>query len=319
MAKAKPIACDAPAADPQSWLAEVLLVRFDEVASYAADAVQPDGIKGVHDMRVATRRLRSVLGDFERIIDVLPSKNLRKDLKKFSDALGAVRDEDVAIAALEHYSEKTEDKRIHEGIDRLIEKRRDSRKKAFRDLTKTLSPESLKKLRSRLAVGIKAPPKQRKLFHPNNVSEAARETIIARANDLFEHGVVIFEPNKNKALHKLRLDAKRLRYAIELFAACLGDAVLPYAAEVAKLQGHLGEVHDCDLWIKTLAARLKDKEDNTDAHEAEAWLLSELVKKRSKEYRAALELWVEWEQVGFEKKLAEVIEKSVEENREVSK
>ena len=311
MAKAKQIVCDEPASDPQSWLAEVLLVRFDEAAGYAEDALNPDDIKGVHNMRVATRRLRSALRDFEEVIDVL-AKNLRKDLKKLSDSLGAVRDQDVAIAALEQFSTETDDEKIRLGIENLIAERREIRKKAFRDLNKTLSPKNLKDLRSKLSASLNPTLKQRQLFSPLTIAEAGRKAIIARSTDLFERGDVIYQPDRNNALHKMRITAKRLRYAIELFAACLGKEVVPFAREGAKLQGHLGELHDCDLWIEDLGERLKDRESGKNIREAEAWLLAEFVKKRSKEYRAALELWVEWEQTGFDKQLrASILESEV--------
>lgn len=301
MAKAKQIACDERASEPQSWLADVLLVRFDEAAVYAADALKPDDVKGVHNMRVATRRLRSIVRDFEEIIDELPVKTLRKDLKKLSDFLGAVRDEDVAIAALEQFLTKAGNEKIHGGIENLIAERRQIRRKAFRDLSKTLLPKNLTELRSKLEGSLKPAQKQRDLFRPMTIAEAAREAINARSNDLFDRRSVIYQPNKNKALHKMRITAKRLRYAIELFAACLGEAIGPFARQVAKLQDHLGELHDCDIWIENLGQRLKATDsDNLDA---EAWLLSEFVKKRSKEYRAALDLWVEWQQNGFEKHL----------------
>lgn len=303
MAKAKEIPCDEPAGDPQCWLAEVLLARFDEAAGYAEDALNPDDIEGVHDMRVATRRLRSVFRDFEEIIDELPAKNLRKVLKKLSDSLGAVRDQDVAIAALEQFSTETDDEKIHGGIEKLIAEHRETRKKVFRDLNKTLSPKILKDLRSRLSASLKPTPKQRQLFSPLTVAEAGRKTITARTNDLFERGDVIYQPDKNKALHKMRIRAKRLRYAIELFAVCLGEPITPFAAEVAKLQDHLGEMHDCDIWIANLGERLKVDDSYDASRETEAWLLSEFVKKRSKKYRAALDLWVDWKQNEFADRL----------------
>lgn len=303
MAKAREIPYHEPASNPHSWLAAVLLVRFDEVAGYAGDALETDNVEAIHDIRVATRRLRSVLRDFEGIIGELPDESLREDLSNLSDLLGAVRDEDVAIAALEQFSTEAANKKIRDGIEDLIAERREIRKTAFRDLHMLLSPKILKELRSRLGVALESTREQLGLFRSLTIIEAAREAITARSNDLFERGNVIYKPNKIKGLHKLRIAAKRLRYAIELFAACLGEAVVPFAADVKKLQDHLGETHDCDVWIKDLGERLKDKDRADTSLEAEAWLLSEFVKKRSKAYRAALKLWVKLERTGFAERL----------------
>src|SRR5205085_1217895 len=75
--------------------------------------------------------------------------------------------------------------------------------------------------------------------------------IIARSwEELRERGPDIYRPLKTKRLHKLRIAAKRLRYALELFAACFGEGLKELAHELAGLQKALGELHDCDEWIK---------------------------------------------------------------------
>jgi len=55
----------------------------------------------------------------------------------------------------------------------------------------------------------------------------------------------------------VRILAKTLRYAIELFAFCGREDMGEIAKEVALMQTSLGEMHDCDVWIKSLGARLK--------------------------------------------------------------
>src|SRR5260221_12844688 len=97
MAKAKQITFSKPPDDPQARLAGVLRIRFDEVLKYREAALDPALTAGVHDMRVAIRRIRSVIRDFREIADKFPLKDLRKTLKKLGDWLGAVRDADVLI------------------------------------------------------------------------------------------------------------------------------------------------------------------------------------------------------------------------------
>lgn len=55
--------------------------------------------EGVHDMRVAARRLRSALSDFKPYLrkSSIPTNRL----KAIAKSLGTVRDEDVVLAALE--------------------------------------------------------------------------------------------------------------------------------------------------------------------------------------------------------------------------
>lgn len=75
-------------------------VRAAEVFEHAAGVLDTDDIERVHDMRVATRRLRAVLEVFAAAFDKTEHKAVLKDVKALADALGARRDPDVQLAAL---------------------------------------------------------------------------------------------------------------------------------------------------------------------------------------------------------------------------
>jgi CHAD domain-containing protein len=81
--------------------ARVVRVRADELFAEQQGVLDTDDIERVHDMRVATRRLRAVL---EIFASCFPKQELRavlKEVKALADALGERRDPDVQIAALE--------------------------------------------------------------------------------------------------------------------------------------------------------------------------------------------------------------------------
>jgi CHAD domain-containing protein len=79
---------------------EAVAVRAAEVFEHAAGVLDTDDIDRVHDMRVATRRLRAVLEVFAAAFDKREHKAALKDVKALADALGARRDPDVQLAAL---------------------------------------------------------------------------------------------------------------------------------------------------------------------------------------------------------------------------
>jgi CHAD domain-containing protein len=87
-------------------------------------------------------------------------------------------------------------------------------------------------------------------------------------------------------LHRTRIEAKRLRYAMELFASCLPE-LSDLAKEVAKLQSSLGEVHDYDEGIAMLGKRLHKEDDLLKRHAA-YYLLNRFAKARTGCYRKAL-------------------------------
>jgi CHAD domain-containing protein len=124
----------------------------------------------------------------------------------------------------------------------------------------------------------------------------------------------IYFPFKIKELHEVRILAKRLRYAIELFAFCRGEELGEIAKEVALMQTSLGEMHDCDVWIKSLGTRLKqtagkDKSDEEHARlrAGAAWLVRHFAAERMEHYGDALARWQQWETEGFLDKLESIL------------
>ena len=79
---------------------EAVAIRADEMLEHAAGVLDTEDIERVHDMRVATRRLRAVLEVFAPAFERQQHKAVLKDVKALADALGARRDPDVQLAAL---------------------------------------------------------------------------------------------------------------------------------------------------------------------------------------------------------------------------
>jgi len=312
MAKAKEIIGLDCTANALEWVAEVLRVRFDEVVNLRDAALDFSDIEGVHSMRVATRRLRSALRDFMPLMDKRPSKRVRKELKQLADALGAVRDQDVAIVALEQLQVEAETEPIKEGIGKLLEERSDSREAARLDLTQALAAHHLNDLQQRFAATIDKVVRQKKSKRIVSFKEAGGDVVASSLQDLLDLGASLYEPFKTEELHEMRIAAKRLRYAIELFVVCWGARIEPFADEIAEMQSFLGEVHDCDIWIESFGKHLGRGQENVTTNGSDyqtgTWLLSEFVKKRTKEYRSALKLWSEWEANRFTERMRAMIQ-----------
>src|SRR6266496_3314125 len=83
---------------------KVVDVRAQEVFDQAGGVLDVDDIERVHDMRVATRRLRAVLEIFAPCFPRRAHRAALRDVKRLADALGERRDPDVQIAALERYA-----------------------------------------------------------------------------------------------------------------------------------------------------------------------------------------------------------------------
>lgn len=303
MAKAKEITgldCDANALE---WAAKTLRVRFEEVLELRGAALDSEGIEGVHDMRVATRRLRSALRDFAHLMKKKSLKKISKDIKRIADTLGMARDQDVAIVALEKLRKKSKDRQVKEGIAKLIEERRVIRDQAQLDIMETLAVSNMEILQKSFEKTIDEATRQTTSARVITFNEAGRKVVGKSLEEFCDLSENIYEPFVDEPLHELRIAAKRLRYAVELYTACWGERIVPFGDGIAEMQGFLGEIHDADVWLESLSKRLRKADENA----ANIWLLSEFIEKRTKNYRAALNLWSNWQKNDFINKMRAVI------------
>src|ERR1043165_3776397 len=114
----------------------VLVTRFNELSGFQQAALDWSDQEGVHSMRVASRRLRSVLRDFMPYLRRRPLASSLKQLRHLADTLGEVRDYDVAIAALEEIASKARAD-VSAGLKPFVETRKHQREQA-RDELKSL-------------------------------------------------------------------------------------------------------------------------------------------------------------------------------------
>jgi CHAD domain-containing protein len=121
MAKARKI----PGLEPQTRFgdaaASTVEVRAAEVFVHAEGVLDVSEIERVHDMRVATRRLRAALEVFAACFPSKEHGRALKEVKRLADALGERRDPDVAIEELEGISAELGGAR---GLSTLIEELR---------------------------------------------------------------------------------------------------------------------------------------------------------------------------------------------------
>jgi CHAD domain-containing protein len=245
-------------------------------------------------------------------------------LRAIADALGAVRDEDVALIALEDLKSKAKGPAA-EGIEMLASERRKRRKQARRSLKTAIEDSAIEDFRKefqsklrQLRVGHSKKPNVTGGEDPAlSFRELDREVIRDRVKEFRDTSPHLYFPFRTKELHELRILAKRLRYAVELSASCWDRELGEMAKEIALLQTSLGELHDCDVWIESLGARLKkiarmakSEPGVTQMQAGASWLLEFFVNARSHHYRDALVRWQEWEANGLLVKLTSVIEDS---------
>ncbi len=103
--------------------ARVVRVRAQELFDHAEGVLDTSDIERVHDMRVASRRLRAVLEIFEPCFPQGDYKTVLRDVKALADALGERRDPDVHIEDMEAFEAQVQ-ATLRPGIDALVERLR---------------------------------------------------------------------------------------------------------------------------------------------------------------------------------------------------
>jgi len=289
-----------------------LRTQLKAMCKLREQALDPNDPDGVHDMRVLSRRLRSHVSDFKPFLRQ-PGLSVVK-LRVLAKSLGAVRDQDVALAALKaSKSGVTGD--AFEGIEMLESERRALREAALAALEKAFKASAVEEVRdeflTRLGdIATIRPKKSARQSQGDSkliFGTVASEVIAERLKEFRSAAAeTIYRPAATKDLHELRILSKRLRYAIELFEPCWGKDLKEIAREVSLMQTSLGELHDCDVWIEDLGQRLKrtarkkkDDPDNARERAAAVWLLRHFAKERTEHYRDALARWEDWESQGF--------------------
>jgi CHAD domain-containing protein len=103
--------------------ARIVRLRADELFSHGDEVLDTADIERVHDMRVASRRLRAVLEIFEPVFPQGDFKTVLRDVKALADALGERRDPDVHIDAMEEL-EAAMQAANRPGIEALVKRQR---------------------------------------------------------------------------------------------------------------------------------------------------------------------------------------------------
>lgn len=207
-------------------------------------------IEGVHQMRVALRRLRSAFSLFAPLLPDALVEPLIAELRWLNAPLGRKRDIDVFLAeTLVPLSARLPDPKGLRHLATVLEDRREAAQVALEAALR--SPRCLK-----LRLGFEA----LLLALPDAVAAAEDEALRAAAAQpaaAFAAGLLQRRARKVKklgrhhdsldapALHELRIRIKKLRYAVEFFRPLFGrKAVRNFLAGLAQLQDCLGALND---------------------------------------------------------------------------
>ncbi|MEV1064224.1 CYTH and CHAD domain-containing protein [Streptomyces sp. NPDC050263] len=218
-------------------------------------AVRQEAEESVHDMRVATRRLRSALRSFGKVLDRTVTAPIGDELKWLAGELGVGRDHEVL------------GERIRAGLDEVphtlvsgpVRERwqtwdraghRGSRKRLLGVLD---SPRYLTLLDTLDTLVADPPLLEAAAGKPSKVLAKAVRKDFGKVSELI--GQALEQPSghaRDEALHEARKKAKRTRYAAETATPAIGGPAKTLTRSMKSLQSLLGEHQDSVMARQTL-------------------------------------------------------------------
>ncbi|MBP2472582.1 inorganic triphosphatase YgiF [Crossiella equi] len=233
----------------QALVANDVLVRRD----------RPDS---VHQMRVATRRLRSALRTYGRIVDREHTRELGEELKWLAAELGVARDTEVMHERLVAHIEATPLELLLGPVRARVDGHYNHAwAQARKNVLAALDGQRYLDLLCRLEHVLREPPPTRLATRPardvlpEQVARAYRKVAKAVAEAASKQG-----EEQEEALHEVRKAAKRLRYANEAVQGVFGKDAAKLGKAAKRLQTLLGHHQDA------VVARTELRELGVQAH-----------------------------------------------------
>jgi CHAD domain-containing protein len=212
--------------------------------------------EGVHQMRVAVRRLRAAV----KVSHLAAAEQLQAELKWLGSALGAVRDLDVQ---LEHLRGLAADFEPDEqaAVERLLGGLRLDRRRARQRMLGALRSRRYAALLESLSAVTHAEPARNSDVPVKKKQWAASlaELIKRPYRKLIKDAHALGSDPPDDDLHALRIRGKRLRYAAELAAPVGGKPVRKLIQATKSLQDVLGDHQDAVVAEQELRRLLREQ------------------------------------------------------------
>jgi len=204
-----------------------------------------ENIEGVHQMRVALRRLRSALNAFRRIANKQSCADIVEEIRWIAGVLGHARDLDVFVT-------QTLPPVLLQLLDQpsliLLNKRAEhARQQAYVAVRGALSSQRYHRLLLTLGDWLENERWQESKTVECSVFDIAKTTFAKRRKQLKKHGRLLMHAHPEER-HATRIAAKKLRYATEFFI-CLYPKVKTrsFLKTLSKLLNILGKLNDITI------------------------------------------------------------------------
>lgn len=261
------------------WASLAVEKHFQKTLSHELEVLKDQDPEELHQMRVGMRRLRSAVQGFGPVV-VLPKEAQDQKIGKIARCLGALRDLDVLLEALQNRYQPNLPAQEQAELDKVLHQLQKQRRHAFKKVREMLENKSYLMLKQKLQLWLEKPiytdiaqlpiqevlpdlllPEVSKLFlHSGWLVGVEKEDLERSDNQDFllqqtnskyqaiktNNGTYSIKvtPSEEENLHSLRKEVKRVRYQMNLFTDFYGSTYEAYLQDMKDIQEYLGDLQD---------------------------------------------------------------------------
>jgi CHAD domain-containing protein len=234
-------------------LAAETLLRYLQMLLDEAEGVRrAEDLRSLHRLRVASRRLCSLLPWFVVCFSRQQYTRWRKEIRRLVRLLGVTRDTEVQIVSVEQYlaAGPAEPERL--GVSRLLLRLQQQRQQLQEPVVAALDLLQdhgvLGDMEATLhALAAQAHARRVEVRSPY-VYRKTHKAIQARLKALLAYAPYVQRPECIPELHAMRIATKRLRYMLQACAPLYQGEFEASLQAVGTLQDMLGDLYDGDVW-----------------------------------------------------------------------
>ncbi|MFW5709058.1 MAG: CHAD domain-containing protein [Chloroflexota bacterium] len=298
---------------PEDNMAEagrkILLKEFIRMLKHESGSRTGTDIEDVHQMRVATRRMRSAFRLLDAYYRDKPTRPFARELKRIARRLGSVRDLDVMIEDLSTYNQSlAADTQPH--LQPLFNKLEKRRQKARKKLVKYLDSKDYQSFIRNFTDFLTSPGSGTHPIQDESTPHQVRHVLPTLIHEKLA-AVRAYDTVAAEApapiLHALRIEFKRLRYTVEFFKGVLGSSASDYISEIKVMQDYLGRLNDFHVAAVRLDSLMEDVSPDEEAHTAIQTYIDELQAKESDLVANFYPAWEQFNKRTVQRKLSDAL------------
>lgn len=236
---------------------KILTRYFQEMLEHEPIAHLGEDIEGVHKMRVATRRIRSIYRILKPYSPPIYYLQFPQYFRYTARVLGGVRDLDVFLQRIHQYIKKDLGGDAS-SLQGLLNFKQSELNNARYHLLSWLDSNEYQQMTLRFQLLLQQPTsmghlytKKSRVFFSYQVNHELPLVLYQCYHAVRRYETVLNEQDI-PTIHEMRVEAKRLRYTLDAFSAVLGDSGALLIAELKEFQEVLGDLNDMAVAIQLL-------------------------------------------------------------------